>query len=303
MTPQVRTPTADDASGIAELSNVLSRTLYATGDVDEQEVRTWFAMDDLELFAVEDGGRVVGYCDVRRDEDGTRFPIDIRVHPDAWGSGVASALLAAAEESARRRARPAALARGYVSERDTELESAYAASGYELIRHSFVMEIDLPERIETPVWPEGLTVRTYDPARDEQEVYECSQESFADHWDFHRLPIERWRAFNTERARFDPELWWLAEDGGEVVGICLNGWHWSGDPELGWIGTLGVRRPWRRKGLGLAFLLHSFADFKRRGAKRVGLGVDAENTTGAVRLYERAGMQQVRRNDTYEKQL
>lgn len=303
MTPEVRTPTPDDAAAIAELWNVLSRMLYTAGDVDEREVRTWFAMDDLELFVVEQDGRLVGYCDVRNDEDGTRFPIDIRVHPDAWGSGIAGALLERAEASARRRAAPPAFLRGYVGERDEDVQAAYTSSGYELIRHSFFMEIDLPERIEGPAWPDGVTVRTYDLERDEQAVFECSQESFADHWDFHPLPIERWRTFNTESARFDPELWWLAEDEGELAGVCLNAWHWSGDPEVGWIGTLGVRRPWRRQGLGLAFLLHSFADFQRRGAKKVGLGVDAENTTGAVRLYERAGMRPVRRNDAYEKPL
>jgi ribosomal protein S18 acetylase RimI-like enzyme len=50
-------------------------------------------------------------------------------------------------------------------------------------------------------------------------------------------------------------------------------------------------------------LRHSFRDFQQRGATRVALGVDGENTTGAVRLYEQAGMRQVRRNDTYEKKL
>ena len=56
-------------------------------------------------------------------------------------------------------------------------------------------------------------------------------------------------------------------------------------------------------GLATALLRHSFRDFKDRGATRVGLGVDGENTTGAVRLYESVGMRQVRRNDTYEKNL
>jgi mycothiol synthase len=65
--------------------------------------------------------------------------------------------------------------------------------------------------------------------------------------------------------------------------------------------VLGVRRRWRRRGLGLALLLQSFTDFRRRGATRVGLGVDAESPTGAVSLYEQAGMQVVRRNDAYEK--
>jgi ribosomal protein S18 acetylase RimI-like enzyme len=50
-------------------------------------------------------------------------------------------------------------------------------------------------------------------------------------------------------------------------------------------------------------LHHSFRDFRSRGATRVGLGVDARNTTGAVELYERVGMHVTRRNDTYEKRL
>jgi ribosomal protein S18 acetylase RimI-like enzyme len=134
-------------------------------------------------------------------------------------------------------------------------------------------------------------------------VYECTQESFADHWDFRSISIELWRSFNTVDPRFDPTLWWLVEDDGELAAACLNHWHFSGDPAFGWVGTLGVRRRWRRRGLGLALLRHSFADFARRGAKRVGLGVDGENTTGAVRLYERAGMRPVRRHDTYERSL
>ena len=166
------------------------------------------------------------------------------------------------------------------------------------------MEIDLPDDPEPPDWPEGVSVRTFDPGRDEQAVYECQQETFADHWDFHRIPIERWREFSIHASSLRPRL-----SGGSPRAtassprICLNSWHFSGEPGFGWIGALGVRRPWRRHGLGLALLRHSFADFRGRGAARVGLGVDAENLTGAVRLYERAGMRPVRRNDTFERTL
>ena len=53
---------------------------------------------------------------------------------------------------------------------------------------------------------------------------------------------------------------------------------------------LGVRRAWRRQGLGEALLLRSFAAFRQRGLTRGTLGVDASSVTGATRLYERAGM-------------
>ena len=76
-----------------------------------------------------------------------------------------------------------------------------------------------------------------------------------------------------------------------------------GDPGVGWIPSLGVRRPWRRRGIGLALLRHAFEEFGRRGKRAVGLGVDAESVTGAVELYERAGMHVWRRSTTYGKKL
>jgi ribosomal protein S18 acetylase RimI-like enzyme len=55
--------------------------------------------------------------------------------------------------------------------------------------------------------------------------------------------------------------------------------------------------------LGLALLRHSFNEYYRRGKRKVGLGVDAENLTGALRLYERAGMHVHRQYNSYEKEL
>jgi mycothiol synthase len=58
----------------------------------------------------------------------------------------------------------------------------------------------------------------------------------------------------------------------------------------GWVDVVGVRRPWRNRGLGLALLRHAFAEYHRRGVRKVGLSVDAESVTSAPRLYGRAGM-------------
>ena len=297
-----RPATAEDAAGIASLCNRIAVELYGEGDVDEAEVRTWFTFPNLAAFAVEEGTGIIGYADVRLDDDGARFPIDARVDPGSRGRGIEDALLEAAEAWSRERAGSGALLRGYAPERDAGLREAFERKGYRVVRHSFQMEIELAGLPEVPHWPEGISVRRFDPAADEHAVYEAQQDAFSDHWDFRRLPHEEWRRFQIETPRFDPELWWVAEADGEVAGFSLNNWRF-GDEEFGWIGDLGVRRPWRRRGIALALLLHSFADFSRRGARRVGLGVDAENPTGAVRLYERAGMRAVRRNDTYEKPL
>jgi mycothiol synthase len=193
--------------------------------------------------------------------------------------------------------------RGYIPDRDPEATAAFEDARYRPVRQTFVMRIELGGEPEPPRWPDGITVRTFDPERDEQRLYECVQEAFSDDHDFHRESLAAWRRFNIEQPRFGPSLWWLAEDGGELAGFSLGAWHNSGDPAFGWIGSLGVLRTWRRRGLGLGLLRQSFADFARRGADRVGLGVDAENPTGAVDLYEKAGMQVFKRHIVYEKEL
>jgi GNAT superfamily N-acetyltransferase len=68
--------------------------------------------------------------------------------------------------------------------------------------------------------------------------------------------------------------------------------------DLGWIGDLAVRAPWRRRGLGQALLLHSFRLFADAGKQRAGLGVD--NATGALARYER-GLRIVRKSNTWER--
>jgi ribosomal protein S18 acetylase RimI-like enzyme len=294
---RTREATPDDAAGIARVCNEIAQLHFGEGDVDEASVRQWFEIPRLHMLVAESDDAVVGYMDVR-DDEGERFPIDVRTHDPA----LADRLYAAAEDWARTRARPGAVVRGFVAERDAELAGVLAARGYRTVRHSFQMLIELSERVEPAEWPEGISVRPFE-SRDEEAVYECVQESFAGLWDYHRIPLDEWRVYNLTGERFDPGLLWLAEDGGELAGVSLNYWHVSGDGTYGWIGTLGVRRPWRKRGLGRALLRHSFRDFQERGATRVGLGVDAQNPTGAVRLYESVGMRPVRRNDTYEKAL
>ena len=128
-------------------------------------------------------------------------------------------------------------------------------------------------------------------------------EAFADHWEYHREPFEQWREFTVRSRNFDPALWLVAWAGDDVAGYALNFPERAGDPGYGWVGTLGVRRPWRRKGVGEALLRRSFAALHARGIRKVRLSVDAESPTGATRLYERAGMTVLRRSNTWEREL
>jgi mycothiol synthase len=162
------------------------------------------------------------------------------------------------------------------------------------------MEVDLAERLPRPLWPAGLRPRVFVPGQDDERVHRAQMDAFADHWDFHRTPYDEWRAWSFAPPH-DPALWFLVEDRGEVAGVCLCRPRRGDEAGLGWVEVLGVRPPWRRRGLARALLLHAFRQLRARGATRVGLGVDAENVTGAVALYESVGMRQVRRSDVYEK--
>ena len=83
------------------------------------------------------------------------------------------------------------------------------------------------------------------------------------------------------------------------LGALLGDWKRMGD--WGWVGSLGVRDGWRRRGIGESLLLTSFAEFHRRGERKVALGVDVQNPTGATRLYERVGMRVFWEAVLYEK--
>jgi ribosomal protein S18 acetylase RimI-like enzyme len=154
---------------------------------------------------------------------------------------------------------------------------------------------------EPPVakWPEGFRVSTFEPG-DARAFHAALGEAFAEEWNFVSTPFEQWVENRIEAPEYDPTLWFIVREEDEIAAVL------RGQPELGgagWVGALGVRPQWRKRGLGLALLHHAFGEFYRRGQPRVGLGVDAQNPTGATRLYERAGMHVAYEAVAFEKEL
>ena len=297
MSANVRAVREEELPALTAMIEEHCQTVLGESEISENELRQWLAVPNLWMRTAERKGRLTGYLDVVR-QDGSHLDVDAR----ALDRESAEALLTASESHARETGEGPQTLHGVAQGADDLARGVYEAAGWELIRHSFQMRIELNGPLAEPDWPEGLTLRN---ARlDEGErLHAAHMDAFADHWDFRAQPYEQWRSFTVDRSDFDPSLWWVVEDGDEIAGFSLNSWHFSGDPQFGWVGVLGVRPPWRRRGLARALLLHAFRQFREQGATRVGLGVDAENTTGAVRLYESAGMDKVRQNDIYEKTL
>jgi mycothiol synthase len=313
----LRGATLDDLPEAVDMFNACSRKLIGTNEVTlegyrrEWEIPILNLPEDVKVVIAPDGS--IAACQELWDlfDPHTRINTWGRVHPDHQERGLAMAMLRWAEDRARRSisrapsgTRIALL--NWVSNLDTAANRAIQQAGFNLIRHSYRMRIDLAEAPPAPVWPDGITLKTFDPDRDLEAVARADSDAFRDHWGFIERPFDQelqlFRHWLGE-PRFDPSLWFMAMQGDSVAGVCLCDSSVEDDAEMGWVGSLGVLRPYRKHGLGLALLRHSFGELYRRGRRKVGLGVDASNLTGALRLYERAGMRVYRQNNTYEKEL
>jgi mycothiol synthase len=245
-------------------------------------------------------GQIVGYSDIfDPSEPHVRIYIYGRVHPDHTGKGIGSSLLEWGERRARQSVPKAPPETRVIL--NTNLQTInrkalelFENTGFKCVRESLRMCIELDQELAEPSWPEGIQVRAFERGRDEEAVVQADREAFSDHWGYIERPFEsdlaiyRHHWFDSED--FIPELCFLAVDGTEIAGFTLNRVKVEEDPKMAWIGALGVRRAWRRQGIGLALLLHSFGAFRQIGKARVGLGVDAESLTGATKLYLKAGM-------------
>jgi mycothiol synthase len=161
--------------------------------------------------------------------------------------------------------------------------------GYVEVREFYEMTIELHEPRAPAIMPPGVRLRAFERERDAQSLYLAHQESFRDHWGhFEDTPFEEWEKRFTQPV-FNAELYHLAWDGDQLAGFAMCSLD-NADPTKGSVDILGVRRPWRGQGLGMALLQHAFTDFQQRGCKEVALGVDGSSKTNAVALYERAGM-------------
>jgi mycothiol synthase len=171
------------------------------------------------------------------------------------------------------------------------------ARGLHPVRHFWYMQIDLPVGFEAGPAPEGIQLGGIDPRFHLPAVHAVLEEAFADHWGHHPEPLDRWAQEQTGSPSYDPTLWLLASEAGAPVGALTA--SVSGD--RGWVDQVGVLGPFRGRGIARALLGRSFATFARRGCRRVLLSVDAENPTGATKLYEGVGMRVVHRWDWWER--
>ncbi len=178
--------------------------------------------------------------------------------------------------------------------------NGYAPDGYGVL-----MARSLAAPLPDVPLPDGIELRPVRP-QDHRRIFEADTEAFQDDRD----PVvrtdedfQRW----FEAPDLDTRPWLVAWDGNEVAGSAWNVVYRAENERLGhargFIEHLSVRRPWRRRGLASALLVRSMQAFRDLGLEEARLGADAENLSGAIRLYESLGFRRIQTRARYLKAL
>jgi mycothiol synthase len=309
----IRAARLDDARGLADLLNACTLVEAGVPWTNEDDMREDLAApgfdleNDAALVLDETGGLTAGlvlYPD--GSPTTTVFALGL-VHPDASGRGLGTFVTLLGEERARRRvsSTPPSASVTVQGSRFVQNEGAadlFRDLGYECVRTWWRMVVELGDEGLAASLPDGIELAPFRPGVDSRAVYDALLEAFRDHWGEGMRAFEDW-ASRIDGGRSAPSFVLVAREGDQIAGALVARVGTGADPEAGSITELGVRRPWRGRGLGLALLHRAFAEFRRLGVVRARLIVDSESPTGATRLYDRAGMSIELAWDRWEKEL
>ncbi len=309
----------EDIPGMVE-SNMAARDAYGIEDTitvasmtsDYAHLTNSSTSDDL--LVVEQDGRMVGYSRVQWDpqSDGSRgYTAICLLRPELRGRGIGSAMLAWAEGRIREisAGHPAdGAARWYQAwgwDRDDRQAALLRRHGYEPVRRGYEMVRPDLESIPDVPLPDGIEVRPVGQD-DIRRLWEVTIEIFRDEWGEVDASEASWLRFRDDPTH-DPSLFIVAFEGDQIAGLVLNVID-PGDTERkgrvrGLLDSVGVREPWRRRGLARAMITRSLHVLRERGAQDAYLGVDAENPNQAMTLYESCGFRNVSSETAWRKPL
>lgn len=268
------------------------------------------------LFAEVDG-EVVGYTRLwwNRNIDGDWIGFHLAfLLPDWRGKGIGTTFILhnekrlreIAAEQGRAGALPSEAPRYFdvfTGQNEVSKEELLKKNGYNPARYAFDMvRPDLQSIPEAPM-PEGLEVRPVQPEHFPL-IWDAMREAFRDHWNYIPPEEEDYHHWAGNPIN-DPSLWKVAWDGDQVVGMVLSFINQEENREYnrrrGYTEEISVRRPWRKRGLARSLIVQSLYALKERDMEEAALGVDAENLTGALRLYESVGFRVTKRSTLFRK--
>jgi len=309
---RMRPPQDEDADRVAAISNEECVAFIGVPVIDADWMRgRWTApgVDRDRDFAVVESpsGKLCGFLSVEAEPPFAEvFALGI-VAPAFHGLGLGAAIVSETERRARRfveLADPDArvlIHAGALAD-EPRVSALLSSRGYREVRRFELRRVDFAGEPAPPRDIEGPSVRGFRP-EEARQLYEAHVEAFADHWGEGTETYEDFRHHHLDAPDYDAGLWFGAWDGNELAGYVGGQEKSREDPSRGYIAVLGVRRPYRRRGLGEALLLQAFGALYRHGQRGAELHVDADSLTGATGLYAKVGMTAHPRFATWEKEL
>ena len=237
---------------------------------------------DFVALLVHGDDRLVGYAHLSRHGAHRRWGLELVVDPRHRGSEIEAALARRAlAVSAERGGGPLHL----VVFKPTEVHDELAAElGLTRERDLLHMRVPLPIDAELRL-PEGYTLRTFEPGRDEDTWLEVNNLAFAEHpeqgeWD--RATLERHMRLDW----FDPDGFLLAFASDELVGF--NWMKPNRDTSEGEIHVIGVDPSQQGAGLGRSLAIAGLRWAADQGLSTGTLYTDNE---AAAEMYRSLGFE------------
>lgn len=295
------TPHPDDLAAVQHLYRVFETSLLGAVDSGDAGLARFLSMSTIDHDAtvlVMDGDAPVGVVTVMVDRTTQDVYADYAI--DLAAGDVRPLCLDHAASAAQRIAaaepEPGWTLRITTWEQDAASTPLLAQHGLLPVRRFYRMRIDLdsaeiPE--SAPVLPDGVELVVGDDDEARRVIWSVDNETFLDHWNFAPMTYEEWTEHFPRDGKHDPQGWWLLRVDGEPAGFAILD-ETQAAANCGYVSVLGVRRPYRGRGLATLLLQRAFVRYRDLGRVAVELGVDAESLTGAVDLYERVGMRPVR---------
>ncbi len=300
-----RAATHEDLDAIVEVFAAwetihLDEPVMTRSTLEDDWSHAWFdpARDTV---LVEAGDAVVGYASCECRDRAHPYDAWAAVRPDHEGRGLGVALARWVEERVQRDLAPGTSARLWngTNGRNAAGIRLFEERGYSPARTFAHMSMDIPAELPPTRIPDDVAVRVCDGHADEHGLWMALQDAFSTHFGFFPQPQDAWWVEQRGYPSFDPALMLVATTGDEVVGGAID----YVDDDVGWIGEVGVRSGWRRRGIGRALLAHSLSVFAERGLSRMRLNVDLENASNASNLYRSFGMHVVEEWRIFEKSI
>ena len=260
--------------------------------------------DPVGMFIAELNGEAIGrvqaYVDKKREEK-KGFIRALGVLPEFRRQGIGRELAERAIESLRERGMETAQC--WIRDDKTPCKQLFESLGFDLIRVFSAMRRELDAIPSDMGGSKDVRLRVMRESTEDIRLLRwLVNETFSEHFDFRPSTLEEWKHWS-EHPDFDRKGWFfalLADDPVGLVGTWIDSKFvkYTGK-KRGWIDTIGVLKPLRRKGIGTSLISRGMHYLKSKGMTEVELGVDDLNQTEAVKLYEKVGFKVIRKDLTY----